>query len=518
MLPPAYGTLGFSFNFTIQQYGGAHRQKLPVESYKTEDEDAVTPIRLVNPHANKNPDDSYSYYYNKLPDQTTTRLTQYVARDWNTGMRMAGSFNNGPGDYELNFLPGGEERVVMEFKGGQTKEFVVPYLNVEIRNTKSYKRPEINSDSVLVSYDGVMQHMDIQPLDYSKGVYHDPYGYAPVGADLYWGIFGQNYPDPINLAFNEDGLVDTNSVWIPKSVGMSNLGGSKYKLNTNEYIGKYNLASYAFVNSRNLPIFKFKEYDDHVATVEGSESRKLVPPSSYSGLPQNRYYMSAISTDGQDTLDFANVLNIGGLSYVFNYVNIRNLFWNQKTVNVPRDDSGEITGKIQTKQPTGIFVDGYEYGEDFEAGDVVTLKSTGGAFGMPLPGAKVRVKIGEHTPENQDYSDGMMDDVLVVPNPYYVSHQGEKSPYDSKIYFTKLPERCTINIYTLTGDLVQTIEHDEFTASQPGKAAVEVWNLLTDNNQRVQSQTLIAHISTPNGAETVKPFTIVVGGFRIIND
>ena len=111
----------------------------------------------------------------------------------------------------------------------------------------------------------------------------------------------------------------------------------------------------------------------------------------------------------------------------------------------------------------------------------------------------------------------MLDNIKVVPNPYVISHQGQKSPYDAKLYFTKLPEKCTISIYTAGGDLVKTIDYDEALDSSNGKYGVAIWDLLTKNGQRVQSQTLVALIETPDGATTMKSFSIVVGGFRIVD-
>jgi hypothetical protein len=54
--------------------------------------------------------------------------------------------------------------------------------------------------------------------------------------------------------------------------------------------------------------------------------------------------------------------------------------------------------------------------------------------------------------------------VGVYPNPYYASAVwdgiGERT---RKIYFTNLPGRCTIRVYTLAGDVVADIEHDAVT-------------------------------------------------------
>jgi len=103
---------------------------------------------------------------------------------------------------------------------------------------------------------------------------------------------------------------------------------------------------------------------------------------------------------------------------------------------------------------------------------------------------------------------------LIVPNPYVITHIGQKSSYDAKIYFTRLPKECTIKIYTIAGDLIRTIRHVDQDGSY--RYGMDVWDLLSDNRQRAASQGLIAVIETPNGAQTVKKFAVVVGGARIL--
>jgi soluble P-type ATPase len=82
------------------------------------------------------------------------------------------------------------------------------------------------------------------------------------------------------------------------------------------------------------------------------------------------------------------------------------------------------------------------------------------------------------------------------------------------VYFTKLPPICDIEIFTASGDHVTTIKHNANTSDM---ANVEIYDILSKNGQRVQSQTLVAKISTPNGAQTLKHFSIIVGGFRVVD-
>ncbi len=151
---------------------------------------------------------------------------------------------------------------------------------------------------------------------------------------------------------------------------------------------------------------------------------------------------------------------------------------------------------------------------EFEANDKFTVDFTGGALGLPEPGATVRVAVPEITPALSEYTDDLLDQIKVVPNPYLISHIGQRTNNDRRIYFTRLPAECTIEIYTAAGELLQTLEHKAPDAD--GRVAVDAWDLASKANRQAQSQLLIARITTPNGSETIKKFSIVVGGFRIV--
>jgi hypothetical protein len=126
-----------------------------------------------------------------------------------------------------------------------------------------------------------------------------------------------------------------------------------------------------------------------------------------------------------------------------------------------------------------------------------------------------------------------MEQVQVVPNPYYVSHEGMSSPFQGKIYFTRLPRVCTINIYTVNGELVRTIEHNELDpilsgntverreSSERAQIGADVWDLLTRSQQskrRAASQMFIAKIETPGGASVIRKFAVVVGPARFVGE
>lgn len=94
--------------------------------------------------------------------------------------------------------------------------------------------------------------------------------------------------------------------------------------------------------------------------------------------------------------------------------------------------------------------------------------------------------------------------VKVVPNPYLV-----RAPWDldndyQKIEFINLPSECTIRIYTVAGDLLQTIEHSSpypggFTNQSAGTA---YWNFQTRNNQKIATGVYVYYVTSPFGTTT----------------
>ncbi|MCF6238851.1 MAG: hypothetical protein L3J79_08585, partial [Candidatus Marinimicrobia bacterium] len=99
--------------------------------------------------------------------------------------------------------------------------------------------------------------------------------------------------------------------------------------------------------------------------------------------------------------------------------------------------------------------------------------------------------------------------VSVVPNPYVAAAIWEQKPYlqsgrgERKIYFINLPMSCTIRIYTMAGELVRKLEHEEavFNGAEP-------WDLLNLDNLEVAYGVYIYHIETDN-AETIGKFAVI---------
>lgn len=382
-----YGTLGFAFDYAVQQWAGQYR---PYRAEKRAPSGSDAPVYV---------------------DRTQVQLTQ---PDPTTGRYV--SFNNGPARYLLVLEPGGVETVTVTWNSGRnSKQVQVPYYTVKVYNAITFERIDPQTGNpVQVAYPGELPRVD---LSLTRGT-------APDARQ------------------------------VP--------------------IGGYGFAAVPWVNGR---------------SADGITQRRV---QLGDWMPQQgRYYLSVI--DGTDTIDFVHAFVASGCRFLIDFANKRG--WGVAPL------AGIDRAPTQPQR-------------DLQVGDTVVFETTGGALGLPLPGAKIRARVSTPTPLEQITDNILEQQVKVVPNPYYVVHQAQRSQYDAKIFFTRLPERCTIRIYTLSGELVRTLEYDARTAQEVGRLGIAVWDLLSDNLQRVASQAFVAHIETPNGAKAVLPFSVVVGGIR----
>jgi hypothetical protein len=78
------------------------------------------------------------------------------------------------------------------------------------------------------------------------------------------------------------------------------------------------------------------------------------------------------------------------------------------------------------------------------------------------------------------------DDIKVVPNPYYILAEWDRSVNRRKIMFTHVPRNSTIDIYTLSGELVASLDHSGSALDAVGtrgynsdRIGTVVWNIWT---------------------------------------
>ncbi len=111
---------------------------------------------------------------------------------------------------------------------------------------------------------------------------------------------------------------------------------------------------------------------------------------------------------------------------------------------------------------------------------------------------------------NTKQARGDLDKIRVVPNPYRAAVAWEpRNPYTSgrgprSIHFNHLPAKCTIRIYTVSGELVKVIEHDDIITNGTAE-----WDLLTKDNLSASYGIYVYHVDAPGIGEHVGKFAVI---------
>lgn len=158
------------------------------------------------------------------------------------------------------------------------------------------------------------------------------------------------------------------------------------------------------------------------------------------------------------------------------------------------DGNGTPTGELRNGTRYYYAVVAYDYGatQPFKATPAMGGRNINALAVIPLPLAA-----------------STLDNIRVVPNPYKGSADWEEWTGSGarlgKIYFMNVPPKCTIRIYTVAGDLVQTLEHNDVTYG-----AVP-WDLTGKSRVQVASGIYFYHVDAPGIGEKVGKFAVLIG-------
>ncbi|MCB9205980.1 MAG: hypothetical protein H6611_01485 [Ignavibacteriales bacterium] len=103
-----------------------------------------------------------------------------------------------------------------------------------------------------------------------------------------------------------------------------------------------------------------------------------------------------------------------------------------------------------------------------------------------------------------------LDNIKVVPNPYVASAKWEiKNPYNTgrgprSLHFTHLPSKCTIRIFTVNGELVNTLYHD----SELNNGTYD-WDMLTKDRLAISYGVYIYQVEAPGIGDKIGKFAII---------
>jgi hypothetical protein len=89
-----------------------------------------------------------------------------------------------------------------------------------------------------------------------------------------------------------------------------------------------------------------------------------------------------------------------------------------------------------------------------------------------------------------------LNQINIVPNPYYTFSEYETGPTDYRVKFTNLPPECTIRVYTINGTLLRTFrKNDPLTFLD--------WDMSNDAERRIASGMYLIHVNVPDVGERI---------------
>jgi hypothetical protein len=104
-----------------------------------------------------------------------------------------------------------------------------------------------------------------------------------------------------------------------------------------------------------------------------------------------------------------------------------------------------------------------------------------------------------------------LDDIRVVPNPYIVTNAWEPlNPYSygrgpRELHFINLPTKCTLRIFNIRGQLVNTIEHNTAAIAD----GTEIWNMQTKDDLDISYGIYIYHVDAGELGQKIGKFAVI---------
>ncbi|MEE9450822.1 MAG: hypothetical protein V3V72_12300, partial [Ignavibacteriaceae bacterium] len=92
--------------------------------------------------------------------------------------------------------------------------------------------------------------------------------------------------------------------------------------------------------------------------------------------------------------------------------------------------------------------------------------------------------------------------IRVVPDPYIVSNEWETSQFGKKLMFNHLPNECKISIFTVSGDHIVDLYHND-------SKGFMFWDMRSYNDQFIAYGLYVYVVSIPNGQKKVGKFLVI---------
>ncbi len=122
----------------------------------------------------------------------------------------------------------------------------------------------------------------------------------------------------------------------------------------------------------------------------------------------------------------------------------------------------------------------------------------------------------EASPVEGEAVSSVLDQINVVPNPYYAYSEYENSTFENKVYITNLPAKCVVTIYTLDGKFIRQYNRNEQPLNPRGDGIQSAqflpfleWDVRNNKGIPVASGVYLIHVAAEGlGERTLKWFGV----------
>ena len=321
-------------------------------------------------------------------------------------------------------------------------------------------------------------------------------------------IGGSNGNSTIGASESGDSLYAFYTVpnyWVPKKQNELNRNSVNTVLYGSDYLSKYSLPDY--VNSNVVTVREVVDRAIQAYTNEPLVNHNTVQfwPEQYRehGVYTLPIPVPAPAIDVENTVLGENRITWGAQVESFSSPRLQGTLDHYELARATQSIGPWTTLARIPKRDPAYFIDGkYQFlDKNTRIGDnfyysVVSVDNKGNKSG--------RTNVIMH--QASIGAESALRKVFVAPNPFIVKsgYAGISTEGDinAQLRFYNLPRKCTIRIYSLAGQLVQTIEHDV-------DQNVHAYFQLTRNNQLIASGLYFFVVDSPDGARANGKFVII---------
>jgi hypothetical protein len=404
-------------------------------------------------------------------------------------------FNNKTGNYPVYFYPDQDDNPAEPFKGKyQRLGKSMPKANIEAlgRSVNIFASDGVTPGVAPASMTDLLSTGPFRSLGPGESV-------NVVFAIITAKKFGNDLPSNDYKNAAERKTLYTNAGWAQQAYDGEDINGNNTLDQGEDINGDGRLSRFTLPQPPRQPRVRAVVENKH-ATIYWDRTQaeqSFDPISRKYDFEGYRIYRSAAGADVSNPESFLTSMQlVGEFDRADDNVGYNTGFGRIK-LDKPKKfdgDTVEYWYQFPPKDDPITSLNGWQYlyaVSAFDAGDSANGLAS-------LESAKVIVRVVPGTPATSVASD----EIGVYPNPYYANAAWDKPGERSrKIYFSNLPARAEITIFTMSGDVVAQLEHDGATyngagikwfddfsglAAQPQFAGGEhAWDLITKNDQAI---------------------------------